>query len=40
MLFCERVNVSSEQVNMNEFFEEYFANIDGIFGKKYLTHGT
>jgi hypothetical protein len=40
MIFHERVSMRSEQVNMNECFLEYFVDVDGIFGKYYLTHGT
>jgi hypothetical protein len=29
-----------EQVNMSKPFLEYFANIDRMSGKYYLTHGT
>jgi hypothetical protein len=29
-----------EQVTMNESFLEYFVDVDGMFGKYYLTHGT
>jgi hypothetical protein len=34
MLFGEH-----EQVSMNEYFLEYFINVDEIFWKYYLTHG-
>jgi hypothetical protein len=27
-------------MNMNESFLEYFVDVDKIFGKYYLTHGT
>jgi hypothetical protein len=40
MIFHECVSMCSEQVNMNECFLEYFVDVDGIFGKYYLTHGT
>jgi hypothetical protein len=40
MLFCEHVSVNGEQVNMNRSFLEYFVDINKIFGKYYLTHGT
>ncbi len=35
MVFCV-----CEQVTMNEFFLEYFADVNGMFGKYYLTHMT
>jgi hypothetical protein len=40
MLVNERKNMSGEQVSMNEFFLEFFVDINKIFGEYYLTDGT
>jgi len=40
MLVSECKNMNYEQVNMNECFLESFINVNKIFGKYYLTHGT